>query len=303
MGLTNQINPDLGKGALFMRRRFAILTIVVIAVAIGGLAAWHRARAAKQFVQSSVPTIFVHGWGSSANAEAKMTHAAKRAGVTETSVRANVAKSGKVTFNRTIPAHAINPIVEVNLADNKLSAYKHDYVTGYKHGGTYVKNVVLALEKQHHYAAINLVGHSMGNLEIINYINDNVNNDRLPKINHLVAIAGHYNGFVGQKTATSRVDPQTGKPTREDASFKPLLSLRQTFPTNTRVLNIYGDMKDGSHSDGDVPVNSAKTLKYLVAGRARSYREVEIKGKDAQHSKLHNNDQVNRELVNFLWRK
>ncbi|UNL40822.1 alpha/beta hydrolase, partial [Limosilactobacillus reuteri] len=27
----------------------------------------------------------------------------------------------------------------------------------------------------------------------------------------------------------------------------------------------------------------------------------EIHGKNAQHSKLHNNSQVNRELIKFLW--
>lgn len=96
---------------------------------------------------------------------------------------------------------------------------------------------------------------------------------------------------------------KAGEPQRQDATYKPLLKLRSTFPTNTRVLNIYGDKEDGSHSDGDVPVNSAKSLKYLVSGRAKSYREVEIKGANAQHSTLHNNSQVNRELINFLWRK
>ena len=286
------------------RRITTIITTVIIAVvAVISLTAWHRAQAAKQFVQSNTQTIFVHGWGSSAHAEEKMVNAAKRAGVTNTIVRANVDTHGKVTFNRTIPAHAINPIVEVNLADNKLDGYRNNYVAGYKHGGNYVKNVILALEKQHHYQAINLVGHSMGNLEIINYINDNSNNRQLPRVDHLVAIAGHYNGLVGQKTAEGPVNAKTGEPQRLDATIKPLLKLRNTFPTNTRVLNIYGDKEDGSHSDGDVPVNSAKTLKYLVNGRAKSYREVEIKGANAQHSKLHNNSQVNRELINFLWRK
>ena len=109
--------------------------------------------------------------------------------------------------------------------------------------------------------------------------------------------------LVGQKTAASPVNAKTGEPQRQDATYKPLLKLRSTFPTNTRVLNIYGDKDDGSHSDGDIPVNSAKSLKYLVSGRAKSYREVEIKGANAQHSTLHNNSQVNRELINFLWRK
>lgn len=288
-----------------MHRRITtiITTVVIAAVAIIALASWQRARAAKQFIQSTTPTIFVHGWGSSAHAEEKMANAAKQAGVTSTIVRANVDRHGKVTFNKTIPANAVNPIVEVNLADNKLSGYEGNYVAGYKHGGTYVKNVVLALEDQHHYRAINLVGQSMGNLEIINYVNDNSDNHQLPKINHLVAIAGHYNGLVGQKTAESPVNAKTGEPQRQDETFKPLLKLRNTFPTNTRVLNIYGDKEDGTHSDGDVPVNSAKSLKYLVSTRAKSYREVEIKGTNAQHSKLHNNSQVNRELINFLWRK
>lgn len=288
-----------------MKRHFItiISSIAVAAVALLTFSTWQRSQAAKHYIHSNTPTIFVHGWGSSANAETNMTNAARRAGVTKTIVRANVDKNGKVTFNRTIPKHATNPIVEVNLQDNKLAGYEKNYPQGYKHGANYVKNVILALEKQHHYSSINLVGHSMGNLEIINYINDNANDHSLPKINHLVAIAGHYNGLVREKAAFSKVNPQTGKPATETATYRPLLSLRQTFPTNTRVLNIYGNKGDGAHSDGDVPVNSARSLKYLVSGRAKSYRQVEIKGARAQHSKLHNNAEVNKLLINFLWSK
>ena len=280
--------------------KFGLGLVVAFAVMVGFK---QRVYAVTHYVQSSTPTIFVHGWGSSSHAEEKMANAARDAGVTKTIVRANVDKKGKVTFNRQIPANSVNPIVEVNLEDNKLSAYQDDYMKGYHRGGEYVKNVVLALEKQHHYKKINLVGHSMGNLEIINYINDNVNNKKLPKVAHLVAIAGHYNGLVGEHEAESKVDAQTGEPEQQDSAYRGLLGLRQTFPKTTAVLNIYGDVGDGSHSDEDVPVNSAKSLKYLVADRAKSYQEVEIHGKNAQHSKLHNNSQVNRLLINFLWGK
>lgn len=129
--------------------------------------------------------------------------------------------------------------------------------------------MVLALEKQHHYKQINLVGHSMGNLEIINYINDNVNDKSFPQVAHLVAIAGHYNGLVGQsETQNAKINPKTGELEKMDSAYRELLGLRQTFPKNTAVLNIYGDVGDGSHSDEDVPVNSAKSLKYLVSDRA-----------------------------------
>ena len=38
-------------------------------------------------------------------------------------------------------------------------------------------------------------------------------------------------------------------------------------------------------------------------GRAKSYREVEIKGKNAQHSKLHENKEVDKLLIDFLWKE
>ena len=282
-------------------KRFPLITILTTILAFCCLAVSSRAMAIQHYRQSTVPTIFVHGWGSSARAEDKMARAAQRAGVTKTIVRANVDRQGKVSFDRNIPKGAINPIVEVNLADNKLSHYQDDYTAGYHHGGTYVRNVVNALEKRGNYPAFNFVGHSMGNLEIANYINDNAGH--LPKINHLVAIAGHYNGLVGQSKAESTVS-QEGKPTREDSCFKALLGLRQNFPRNTRVLNIYGNLDNGSNSDGDVPVSSAKSLKYLVANRAKSYQELELHGKNAQHSRLHNNNhQVDQALINFLWAK
>lgn len=275
-----------------------ILGLVISAGAL--LVGVHVAVAAPHYVQSSTPTIFVHGGGSSYRAEEYMTHAARNAGVTQTIVRADVSKQGQVAFTRQLPAHAVNPIIEVNLADNTLGGYKESY----QHGGRYIKDVVVALEKQHHYAHINLVGHSMGNLEIINYINDNANNHQLPQVAHLVAIAGHYDSGVWEKRMMNvKVNPRTGKPNKMDAPYRHLLGLRHKFPTNTRVLNIYGNLEDGSHADGDVPVNSAKSLKYLVATRAKSYREFEVRGKDGQHSKLHHNDRVNRELIKFLWEK
>lgn len=78
-----------------------LLSIVVAAsVVVVSLGAWHKSEAARKYVQAFTPTIFVHGWGSSAKAETKMTHAAKRAGADSVIVRANVDRYGKVFFNK-----------------------------------------------------------------------------------------------------------------------------------------------------------------------------------------------------------
>lgn len=103
------------------------LFLALITFTFGMVGFQYHVHAVRHYVQSTTPTIFVHGWGSSFHAEEKMANAARDAGVTKTIVRANVDKNGKVTFNHQIPANAINPIVEVNLEDNKLSAYQDDY--------------------------------------------------------------------------------------------------------------------------------------------------------------------------------
>ena len=63
--------------------------------------------------------------------------------------------------------------------------------------------------------------------------------------------------------------------------YQQLLALREVYPENQiDVLNIYGDI--GGETDGSVLNISSKALRYLVAERAKSYREEKIDGKGAQ---------------------
>lgn len=92
-----------------------------------------------------------------------------------------------------------------------------------------------------------------------------------------------------------------GKPNKENATYREMTKARQTYPKGqVAVLNIIGDI--GGHTDGTVPNVSSLSLKYLVASRAKSYQVKTITGAKARHSKLHNNPQVDRLLINFLWR-
>ena len=67
-----------------------------------------------------------------------------------------------------------------------------------------------------------------------------------------------------------------------------------------RVLNLYGDYENGG--DQRVSITSSKTLKYIVLPNAKSYQEKKFTGRNAQHSRLHSNPEVDRALVNFLWK-
>ncbi len=281
------------------KKRLILSTILAFLLVVGGLFSFTgcaQAAKSKKYVQESIPTVFFHGYGSSFNAETQMTGAAKKAGVTKTIVRINVSPNGYAKMIGSIPKKAKNPIIEVNY-DNSKNTDNHV-------AGLWAKNVIELLQKEYKFKKINLVGHSMGNMAINFYILDNPNNKKLPKINKIVDIAGHFNGYIGEADAYSDVTlAKNGKPDKMDPAYKELLGLRKTYPTETRVLNIYGDKDDGTHSDGAVENVSSKSLKYLVAGRAKSYQEKKIVGKMAQHSKLHENKQVDKILINFLWKK
>ena len=241
-----------------------------------------------------LPTLFIHGYGSSYHAEEHMVNTAVEAGVTSSKnvIRADVASSGQVKLIGKISKNTQNPIVEVNLEQGYGDAQD-------------VRNVIETLQRQYDFERINFVGHSYGNLMVANYINDNYQIKTLPTINKVVSIAGHYNGWLGEeKASTSPLkNKRTGEPETYSSSFKQLLGLRQHYPKQIQVLNMYGDLEDGSKSDGSVAVSSAQSYKYLINGRAKSYREIEFTGRSAQHSRLHRNSQVDKALIEFLWNK
>lgn len=245
------------------------------------------------YIQSTRPTLFFHGYGSSANAEKHMTNAALKAGVTQTIVRADVDQSGHVSIEGDIPKGAINPIVQVQYADNRNPTKVAQYA----------KAVVDELKKKYGFTEINMVGHSMGNMSILYYMLENASDENMPQLKKQVAIANHVAGLEGLNLPEGlSLDSQTGQPNQMNEDYQRLLGLREVYPEHqVDVLNIYGDI--GGETDGSVKNISSLSLRYLLQDRAKSYREVKFTGPKAQHSQLHENDDVDQLLIDFLWKK
>ncbi|MHC3850512.1 alpha/beta hydrolase, partial [Streptococcus thermophilus] len=67
--------------------------------------------------QAVQPSFSMVG-SSSSHAERHMANVAKKSGVTQTIIEANVAEDGTVTLKGTIQKDAVNPIVLVNFDNN-----------------------------------------------------------------------------------------------------------------------------------------------------------------------------------------
>ncbi|RRK11663.1 alpha/beta hydrolase [Lactiplantibacillus garii] len=278
--------------------RLGLISLIVLLAA--GVSGCGRKQVMGKFVHASAPTFFFHGGGSSYHAEEHMVAAAKKAGATNTVIRAMVAKDGTVKLVGQLKKGAVNPIVEVNYADNReLNFANH---------GQWAKNVVVAVRKQYRFTSFNMVGHSLGNISLIYYSLQNSQNTKLPKLRKQVDIAGHFAGLDFKGVPASVKQPAglklgtNGKPNKMNATYQQMTKLRRVLPNRqVAVLNLYGNV--GGHTDGTVPNVSSLALKYLVAPRARSYQEKEFTGKLARHSKLHENPQVDQALIKFLWQK
>ena len=275
------------------KKNLFILIIASIMLILTGCES--RNNSSKKVQIDSTPTIFFHGGGSSYHAEEHMVRAAEKAGVTKSLIRANVKKSGKVTLTGTLPKDAKNPICEVNYEDNRqLDFNKH---------GVYATNVVKALQKKYKFKKINMVGHSLGNISIIYYMLRNGNNKKMPQIQKQVDIAGHFGGIPDSiKQPKGMKLNSNGKPNKMNATYKQMTKVRSLYnKKHVKVLNIIGDL--GNRSDGRVDNISSLSLQYLIGSGNSTYQVLKINGRYAQHSKLHENAEVDRTLIKFLWNK
>ena len=248
------------------------------------------------YIQSRTPTLFFNGYGSSANAEKHMVEAARQAGVTQTIITATVDSHAQVTLKGDIPKNAVNPIVMVEFKDNRNADYAQD--------GEYAAAVVRELQARYGFKKMNFVAHSMGNMSILFYLLEHAQNEELPQLQKQVNIANHVNGLEGMDLPDNLtiLDSKTGQPSAMSDSYQKLLGLREIYPQDqVDVLNIYGDFKN--QSDGSVLNVSSRSLKYLVIDNAKSYQEKRVTGPLAQHSQLHENPEVDRLLIDFLWGK
>ncbi|GEN94611.1 alpha/beta hydrolase [Pediococcus ethanolidurans] len=271
-----------------------LAVIIIMATLLGIYVHNHQTKITSNYQQTNIPTVFLHGFGSNYHAEQHMVRAIKKAHATNGVIRAEVSKTGKVTLVGHLRKNAVNPIVMINYQNNHERSYRTD--------GKWLRNVLQKLQQTYHFKKFNTVSHSVGNEAVMYYMADFApQNKKLPQLNKEVNIAGHFAGIRGYDAIKGNTLNAQGKPKHMISTYRALLKLHKTYPQSVAVLNIYGNI--GDHSDGTVQNYSSKSLRYLVQERAKSYQELEMKGKLAQHSKLHSNHKVDQAILKFLWEK
>lgn len=269
------------------RITLGLIILLVIAVIVG-LVVNHNRQQPGRYVHSTTPTILVHGYNSSYHAWDKLISTEKADGITKTVEIAEVKKKGQVVLHGQHIQGRRNPIVAVNFDANK----RRNTAADARANEVGLDHVIVKLQKQEGMRRYNIVGHSMGNWNSLCFIADHANDRSLPKLRKQVVLAGggvHGWGHVNNPGWNQYVTRRFNK-------------LSRVYP-HVPVLTIYGNLENGSHSDGVVPNKVTHNLKSTLDNRPASYRQVEIKGRHAQHSALRTNPRVIKLIINFLWSK
>lgn len=281
-------------------KRFWFLIGLALVLGLTGFWSYHHVQQQKltgAYHFSNTPTIFVHGYHGSMNSEVDMMADIQKRGVGHHVLTVTVDRRGRLHFSGTLKAKDSNPLIGV--------VFKHN-TAGEVAYANWLDKVMRALKNRYHVTQFNAVGHSMGAVAWVLYALKDHDAAKWPRMNKLVTIAGPFDGILGWGDVPNRnyfVNAQ-GEPKYQTQLFQQMKTDAAQFPSQVPVLNIYGNLKDDSHSDGVVSMVSARSLRYLIKPYAKSYAETQMKGPRAQHSKLHqHNQRVDQALIDFLWAK
>ncbi|MFD0896772.1 alpha/beta fold hydrolase [Loigolactobacillus binensis] len=273
------------------------------------LLTWYQQhQQSSRYLSSPTPTLFVHGWRGTAHSTDQMITAATEVGAAKKVLTVTVGYHGRLTYSGFWRKNQRNPIIQVVFANNRAGEVQYT---------RWLCKLMRDLKRRYHVKQVNLVGHSMGAYAVVAYAMAAGNRRAYPRLNKLVAIAGPFDGIIGSSAVSHPDDGTTwtdrphqnrlmanGEPLIVHPEYLRLERLRRRFPQQAQVLNIYGDLKDGTAADKVVTLVSAKSLRYLVADQAASYQTQKVTGPNAEHSRLHqNNPVVDGALIAFLWGK
>lgn len=261
---------------------------------------------------SKRPILLLHGFGGSYNSERYLSASLVQTHLAKQQLMVYVDRSSRIhLIGKYRPSVAHRVVIPIVIKNN--------------HAGEIYYSAMLAkimprLNHRYHIKSYDAVGHSMGSYAWINYFETHPKQVARIKPHRVVTIAGPFNGILNrhkpdQPIFESKVgrlwDDQVGenaldkngRPKIERAEFKHLLKYKHRLPAGLKILNIYGNLEDGTDSDGLVTTTSARSLGYLVKTShvKVDYRESQVTGPKAQHSLLHyNNLKVNHLIKDFL---
>lgn len=252
--------------------------------------------------KTTTPTLFIHGYqGGPASFGGMIQRFAQKDWVSNEMVL-TISPDGTVSTEGVLSKKAVNPTIQVLFADNQNNEWNQ---------AEWIRQALLYLKKEG-IEQVNLVGHSMGGVSGFRYLTTfgelsaagaEALDAALPKVAKFIAIGAPFNEFIDTSSRQTITDLVTNGPTEASPRYQELQGLLKQGGHRLPIELIAGQLSDEELSDGTVPTTSALAINHLLAANGYSVTEKIIKGSQAQHSQLHENQEVDEDIAAFLWEK
>lgn len=243
---------------------------------------------------SNVPTVFIHGYEGNSFSFGPLLRRLERENVAKREMTIVVQEDGKLTVEGKLKNNHDNPTIMVLFAKDVT-----DEITQSR----WIDKVMRYLYQQK-ISRVNLVSHSMGGVSTLRYLLEYAD-DRTPQTERFVTIAAPFNDLeIAEDTEEIFAYELTEKgPSGETPIYQYFDHAMEKLPPNLQVLDVAGDLKDGTESDGSVSTHSAFALRLLFQKHAKSYQELTVTKKSGGHSAITKSTELKTKLIYFLWKK
>lgn len=242
---------------------------------------------------SNTPTVFIHGYQGSSLSFGPLLKQLESENIAKREMTIVVKPDGRLSVEGKLTSNHDNPTIMVLFSEDVT-----DEITQ----SQWIDKVMKYLYQQH-VTTVNLVAHSMGGVSALRYLLEYADS-KVPQVAKLVTIAAPFNDLeIAEDTEEIFAYELTeGGPIGRTPIYDYFDRAMNQLPNNLAILNVSGDLQDGSESDGSVSTHSAFSLRFLLQQHTKNYQEVLIKGRNGGHSAITRSRQLRNDLTAFLWK-
>ncbi|MBO1299726.1 MULTISPECIES: alpha/beta fold hydrolase [unclassified Enterococcus] len=241
--------------------------------------------------KATVPTLFIHGYKGTVNSFKGMLERLETENKGQQEIVLTVDVNGNVQAQGALSKQATNPMVQVLFEDNENNEWNQT---------EWIRACLVYLQTTYQIDKVNIVGHSMGGVSGLRYLVTYGQEQALPQVQKFVALGAPFNDFVDD-SGQGLAELLENGPAVVSSRYQDYQSLIGNLPSDTQFLLLAGQLSETDLSDGTVPLNSALAVNALLKQHGNPVTEKVEEGEGASHSMLHENEEVDREVSQFLW--
>lgn len=239
---------------------------------------------AKSQQSSSSATVFVHGYKGTYNSFGNMLERFEHQyNWGNKALIYRVSRDGKIRVYNMNKGKTEPVFIQVIFDNNRAS---------FDDGAKWLAKVLQHMKQHYQIDHVNIVGHSMGGLISVKYMEEYQDDSKHPTTNKLITIGSPFDGIYNQLYFQYNQDPAATDLKPNSAALQLLRLTKQAIPEDLQVLSI------GSTGDLIARPKSVKALRMIIP--KDQLQTVMIQNKALGHSDLHENERVDHLIHSFL---